>query len=178
MKYNPSLVRTTRFISSKAYQIPKHRTVIYNSMRKDSDRIEELSKVHVNDNHFILRLDNREVNSRITMLTSQSNLPGMFACLYLIGPLSVLAHDATLRCDKAEPGSTFLSQTIAYFCLRQTPVRWPLWRKWRTAVFFPHSANVDQFKSFPSGLVSLHTGCVKTKQLIKYSVNPVTHWLL
>lgn len=50
-------------------------------------RVLWLSKVNVNNDHFICHLGSLEINNRIATFTLQINVPGMRVFLYLIGPL-------------------------------------------------------------------------------------------
>lgn len=63
-------------LSFKAYEAPKQCIVVYNVVRQD---LTTLGSYH-NNNQFILRLYNFQVNSRMTLLIC--NLPGMWASTF------------------------------------------------------------------------------------------------
>lgn len=66
--------------SSKAYQTQKHCREVSNTEKQDFTTLES----YHNGNYFIFCLTDCKTNNRNTAFTLQSNLPGMWACMYLI----------------------------------------------------------------------------------------------
>lgn len=74
----------------RAFQMAKHRTVVYDAQRWDFTNVEHYD----GENYFIFQQHNHKISTTNTLLIP--NVPGMWACRHLPGQCNDLYEDVAL----------------------------------------------------------------------------------